>query len=364
MTYKLTLLTIAVALTISVTAQTITEEYDYLTKGYKEDVANGKGVKNGYELKHINCLYEGKSYVDVRVFYRLKERTKEKAAYLVVYKNADADSEYFCSPSPKSDTAIINKYWKQLNTKTSLDPLRKKLVSRAVKEIVYWPSYKSDTTERYIIEPIYTITGIIAGVDRSWNTYLFHNLNNTVPTEHGAPNGKYTVNVSYTIDEFGKFSNVVAENNPGYGSAEEAVRVIKLSPSIVPAIKEGKPASFNGNKKITFVLTDGKTPYVQDYIPTKAKDVSLWQKYVHDNFNTAVPYYNGAPSGQYSVIVSFSVDSLGGICDAKAESNPGYGIAEEGIRVISNSPDWIPATKNGIPVSSRTKYTITFDFKK
>ena len=51
MKYKLTLIAAFVAFAISSFAQTTAEEYDYLTKGYREDIAKGKGLRKGYELK-------------------------------------------------------------------------------------------------------------------------------------------------------------------------------------------------------------------------------------------------------------------------------------------------------------------------
>ena len=43
-----------------------------------------------------------------------------------------------------------------------------------------------------------------------------------------------------------------------------------------------------------------------------------------------------------------------------AENNPGYGTAEEAIRVIKDSRKWIPATRNGVPF--KAPYSQGFSF--
>ena len=362
MKYKLILITAFVVFAIAVSAQTTMEEYDYLTKGYKEDVARERGAMKGYELKHVNSIYEGNKSVEVGVVYRLKDTLIEKAAYLLIYKNATADAEYFCYPSPKSDTATIGRYWKQLNANSSSDTARKNLITYAIENNVWWPKYVSDTSEKYTIEPIFP------GGLRGWQRYLERNLNPNLPAEKGSPNGRYSVTVAYSMDETGKITDVVSVNNPGYGTAEEALRVMRNSPKFFPALRDGHPVAFKGKQAFTFIVSDDRNIYLEEnekgYKKTKAKDYKLWQQYVQSNFNMAVPIYNGAPTGKYTVSVNFSVDSIGGISDAKVYNNPGYGIGEELMRVINNSPDWIPATKDGKPKKSWSNYIFNFKLKE
>ncbi len=53
-----------------------------------------------------------------------------------------------------------------------------------------------------------------------WSNYLHRSLRSDVPMENGAPVGRnYTVIVSFVVDVDGSISNVVAENDPGYGTA-------------------------------------------------------------------------------------------------------------------------------------------------
>ena len=92
-------------------------------------------------------------------------------------------------------------------------------------------------------------------------------------------------------------------------------------------------------------------------IPASGSD---WTHYLAKNLKSYVASENGAPSGRYTVMLSFVVDNDGTISDVKAENNPGYGTAEEAIRVMKNSPKWMPAQLNGRKIKYRAKNAITF----
>lgn len=88
--------------------------------------------------------------------------------------------------------------------------------------------------------------------------------------------------------------------------------------------------------------------------------LAAWQKYLERNLKSDLPVDNGAPPGKYTVTVSFIVDKTGVISDVKAENNPGYGTADEAVRVIRKGPNWKPAVQNGRNVIYRHKQNITF----
>jgi len=85
-----------------------------------------------------------------------------------------------------------------------------------------------------------------------------------------------------------------------------------------------------------------------------------WVKYLERNLRQNIPVDNGAPAGDYKVIVSFIVSADGSLSDVKAENDPGYGIAAEAIRVIQKSGKWMPAIQNGRHVTYRQQQPITF----
>ncbi len=94
------------------------------------------------------------------------------------------------------------------------------------------------------------------GGTTAWMRYLERNLNSSLPSDAGAPTGRYTVVVSFLVDKNGNVSEVVAENNPQYGTAEEAVRVVKKSHTWTPALQNGHNVAYRVRQSITFEVHD------------------------------------------------------------------------------------------------------------
>lgn len=92
------------------------------------------------------------------------------------------------------------------------------------------------------------------GGTTEWIKYLERHLNKDVPNDNGAPAGKYPVIVSFTVAKDGSISDVKAENDPGYGTKDEAVRVIRKGPNWQPAEQNGHKVIYRHRQTITFVV--------------------------------------------------------------------------------------------------------------
>jgi protein TonB len=90
----------------------------------------------------------------------------------------------------------------------------------------------------------------------AWSRYLERNLNSNIPTENGAPPARYTVVVAFTVSKTGAISDVQAENDPGYGTKAEAIRVITRGPSWKPAVQNGRNVIYRHKQSITFVVSE------------------------------------------------------------------------------------------------------------
>ena len=90
----------------------------------------------------------------------------------------------------------------------------------------------------------------------AWAKYLERNLNRDLPVDNGAPPGKYTVVVSFIVAKDGSISDVVAENDPGYGTKNEAVRVITRGPKWKPAVQNGRNVIYRHKQSITFMVSE------------------------------------------------------------------------------------------------------------
>ena len=93
------------------------------------------------------------------------------------------------------------------------------------------------------------------GMD-AWVKFLSRTLNRDLPVENGAPAGRYAVTVSFVVSRDGSVSDVKAENDPGYGTAAEAVRVIKKGPNWIPASQNGYKVIYRHRQAIVFQVTE------------------------------------------------------------------------------------------------------------
>jgi protein TonB len=109
--------------------------------------------------------------------------------------------------------------------------------------------------ENVIFESVQVQAQFPGGVS-AWRRYLERNLRSELPLENGASAGYYTVTVSFIVDRNGNISEVVAENDPGFGTADEAIRVIKKGPKWEPAIQNGNNVTYRQKQKITFVVSE------------------------------------------------------------------------------------------------------------
>lgn len=89
------------------------------------------------------------------------------------------------------------------------------------------------------------------GMD-AWRKFLERNLNRDLPIDNGAPPADYTVVISFTVDKEGKVSDLKAENDPGYGTKDEALRVIRKATNWVPAQQNGRKVNYRHKQAITF----------------------------------------------------------------------------------------------------------------
>jgi periplasmic protein TonB len=88
---------------------------------------------------------------------------------------------------------------------------------------------------------------------------------------------------------------------------------------------------------------------------------SEWTKYLQKNLNPNVPVANKAPKGRYVVIVRFIVVKDSSITDVVAETNNGYGMEAEVVRVVKkDKSNWTPAKQNDYMEKAYRRQSVTF----
>ncbi len=85
-----------------------------------------------------------------------------------------------------------------------------------------------------------------------------------------------------------------------------------------------------------------------------------WRKYLIKNLNPDVPANNNAPVGKFTVVVKFVVSKDGSLSGIQAETNMGYGMEQEVLRIIQRSGNWAPAYQNKRPVNAYRRQPVTF----
>lgn len=126
---------------------------------------------------------------------------------------------------------------------------------------------------------------------------------------------------------------------------------------------------FKGNKGISKKFNAGSI--LIDTLNTREEreaefngGIIEWQHYLMTHLDPSTPVNRGAPKGQYQVFVKFRVSKEGKISDVVAETNFGYGMEKEVIRIIKTGPDWIPASQYGRKVNAYRRQPVTFSVEE
>ncbi len=108
-------------------------------------------------------------------------------------------------------------------------------------------------------DKVFTVTqepASFPGGKDAWQKYLQSNLNRDIPVEKGAPAGKYVATIDFMVKLNGTLADLKIATNPGYGTSEEALRMIAKGPKWVPAMQNGKAVTSRVKQSITFVIAD------------------------------------------------------------------------------------------------------------
>lgn len=99
-----------------------------------------------------------------------------------------------------------------------------------------------------------------------------------------------------------------------------------------------------------------KVDFEASYVSGEAS----WSRYLSNSVDPEIPGDYDAPPGTYTVIIKFIVSKDGTISNVEAETNNGFGMEQESVRVIMNSGRWEPAIQNGHKVTAYKRQPITW----
>jgi protein TonB len=98
----------------------------------------------------------------------------------------------------------------------------------------------------------------------------------------------------------------------------------------------------------------------KDTLPQFPGGDGEWRKYLERSINRDIPVDDNVQPGCYTIKGSFQVDADGSISDIQLLKNDFPKMSAEIIRVIKNSPKWLPVVKNGKAVTGRGDITYRF----
>ncbi|WP_427875006.1 energy transducer TonB [Flavobacterium sp. MMS24-S5] len=178
-------------------------------------------------------------------------------------------------------------------------------------------------------------------------------------------NLKGKVYVSFMVETNGTLSDIKILRDIGYGTGEEAIRVLKLSPRWTPAKRDNKyvrwnysfPITVNGveldeakefydrnnTNPISEVIEDKNDVYNTAGIEVKPEfpgGQEALERFLKDNFKNPKKDLKG------KVYATFIIEKDGLLSDIKTIRDLGFGTKEEAIRVLKLSPKWNPGKQN------------------
>lgn len=192
--------------------------------------------------------------------------------------------------------------------------------------------------------------------------YQFIGKNFQTPKVEGL---KGKIYVTFVIEKDGSVTEIKILRDIGYGTGEEAVRVLKECPKWNPGTQNGKAVRVLYSLPIT--INTQKEPYYDEQIygmagidtkPNFVGGENKLNEYIQQNYKIPVGCSNG------KVFITFVVEKDGSLSDIKILMDLGHGSGDEAIRVLKNCPKWNPGLQNQKPVRVLNPLAITINETK
>jgi hypothetical protein len=198
-------------------------------------------------------VINGKERPDIKSSSDLKEINPNDISSINVLKDSSAIIKY----GDKAKNGAIEIFTKNHPTKKVITVVDSTTNGeRRTTKIIEPKRNASSTTNpksNIVFEKV-EIAPSFSGGDTAWRNFLIKNLNTAIPSEKGAPDGKYTVWLQFIVDGKGNLSDLKALTKNGFGMEEECLRVMKLSPQWIPAKQNGHVVRAYTKQPITFVI--------------------------------------------------------------------------------------------------------------
>lgn len=192
--------------------------------------------------------------------------------------------------------------------------------------------------------------------------YKFIGKNFRTPKIEGLQGKVY---VTFVIEKDGSLIDIKVLRDIGYGTGEEAIRVLKECPKWSPGIQNGKPV------RVLYSLPIAITPQKKTEIKEPIYGIAGIDKqpnfiggkyklneYIQQNYKTLPDYPKG------NLLAIFVVEKDGTLTGINVSRELGTGPEEEAIRVLKECQKWEPGEQNGKKVRVLNSLTINVHSNK
>jgi len=94
-------------------------------------------------------------------------------------------------------------------------------------------------------------------------------------------------------------------------------------------------------------------------------DIKKWRTYLEKNLELDSASIDSIPSGNYTVLIQFTIGEKEKLNDIVLIKDPGYGLGQRVIKVVANSTDvWKPFMVSGKLVKANRRQSITFQVEE
>lgn len=126
--------------TFSLTAisQTTTEEYNYVTKGYKTQIDGGLDMKKGYTLEDVDDASAGGRNATLKRLVKTTGGQRKIAAYMIIYQKDGSPKEYICVPNANSNKEVTDAFWYSLYNSNTDSSSKLQLITYLLSRSLNW----------------------------------------------------------------------------------------------------------------------------------------------------------------------------------------------------------------------------------
>jgi TonB family protein len=195
------------------------------------------------------------------------------------------------------------------------------------------------------------------------------------------------IEVEFVVDKYGNILDPVIKTSFGGGLDQQLIEALG-SPVFnkwKPALHDGNPVnmvysfSFGFSPEKTVAYSEAHTFFESSGQPTSKRTLSLGDNEIFDVVENAPEYKGGFEAWtQYLkenlsypetaklnkvegvVYLVFVINKEGKVENPEILRGVGYGLDEEAIRVVKESPDWIPGMQRGQKVNVRMRLPVRF----